>query len=158
MAHTALWLFDIDGTLCEAVDCDDPALWESAQILRRKPTWLTGMVRELVRAGELVRILTARSEDVREATERWLGTQGIDGVKAYMRPLDVEPAFRNAWKTGKLQSVAADIHEMGQGGHVVLFDDTDFSATCSKCSNLRFVRVAFPYGTLEAVPAHPDLV
>ena len=63
-----IWLIDIDGTVCDDIPNETPELFETANVY---PDALE-QVNKWYDRGDTVYFFTARLEEHREATEKWL--------------------------------------------------------------------------------------
>ena len=68
-----IWLIDIDGTVCDDVPNETPELFETAGVY---PDALD-QVNKWYDAGDTVFFFTARLEEHREVTEKWMEDNGF---------------------------------------------------------------------------------
>ena len=68
-----IWLIDIDGTVCDDVPNETPELFETAGVY---PDALD-QVNKWYDAGDTVYFFTARLEEHREVTEKWMEDNGF---------------------------------------------------------------------------------
>jgi len=68
-----IWLIDIDGTVCDDIPNETPELFETADVY---PDALI-QVNKWYDAGDTVYFFTARLEEHRTATEKWMETNGF---------------------------------------------------------------------------------
>ena len=68
-----IWLIDIDGTVCDDIPNETPELFETAGVypdaLEQVNKWYDG--------GDTVYFFTARLEEHREVTEKWMEDNGF---------------------------------------------------------------------------------
>ena len=68
-----IWMIDIDGTVCDDVPNETPELFETANVY---PEALE-QVNRWYNQGDTVYFFTARLEEHREATEKWMNKHGF---------------------------------------------------------------------------------
>ena len=68
-----IWMIDIDGTVCDDVPNETPELFETAKVY---PEALE-QVNRWYNQGDTVYFFTARLEEHREATEKWMKKHGF---------------------------------------------------------------------------------
>lgn len=68
-----IWLIDIDGTVCDDIPNETPELFETAGVYADA----LAQVNKWYDAGDTVYFFTARLEEHREVTEKWMETNGF---------------------------------------------------------------------------------
>jgi hypothetical protein len=109
--------FDIDGTLAHIVDRD---IYDAARAHEdRLDPHVVRYLRSVQADGIAVVVMSGRSEDHREVTEKWLASHGIEYAGLFMRPSkDIRPDY-------VVKGELFDKHLRGKYNVQMFLDDRD---------------------------------
>jgi hypothetical protein len=127
-------VFDIDGTLTSEH-------YDENNLLTLKENSAMVLVALSLQAERPLLVSTARPEKLRDQTEKWLASHGLEPEAIYMRPNDQEGIPDQIIKFAHLSSI---IHKYGRP--LAWVDDNDHNINMLRNNNIPTIHVNKPNG------------